>query len=101
MSDNENKKGNNANNAAPLSENELGDVNGGLWGITIMDTCPHEFSFDKCCYNFGKCPNLVVKKSGISFNEYFQKEMYDYVFSCAKGYFYNERAMTSEKLPSY
>jgi hypothetical protein len=101
MSENENTKEINATTAAPLNEDELKDVSGGLWGITITDTCIHEFDFDKCCDNFGKCPNLVVKKSSSHFDQNKQEKIYEYLFSCAKGYFYNARANMNTELPSY
>ena len=97
----ENEKENSANTAEPLSENELSDVSGGLWGITIWDTCTHEFSFQKCCRNFGQCPNLIEKNTNTRYDHEKECYMYDFVFSCAKGYFYNVNASTNKLLPNY
>lgn len=99
MADNE--KENTANNTAPLNENELGDVNGGLWDITIWDTCTHQFDFQKCCRNFGQCPNLIAKNTNTRYDHEIEGYMFDYVLSCAKGYFHNVNASTNKLLPNY
>ncbi|MEA4832715.1 hypothetical protein SDC9_103480 [bioreactor metagenome] len=72
--------------ANAVNDDELSDVSGGLWNITILDTCPKSFNYFHCCKNFGKCPNLIINDEQ-SRNAGFLKKAYSYVFSCAKGYF--------------
>lgn len=79
-------------NAAPIDgvnaidDNELAGVSGGLWNITILDTCPKCFEYLRCCKNFGKCPNLIINSETVRSDGLFKKA-YSYVFSCAKGYY--------------
>lgn len=87
-------KGKNASgqNPAPvdgvnaIDDNELTNVSGGLWNITILDTCPKCFEYFRCCKNFGKCPNLIINSENVR-NAGLFKKAYSYVFSCSKGYY--------------
>jgi hypothetical protein len=76
-----------ADTASALNEKDLEAVSGGLLGITIVDTCPQKYDYGHCCDNFGRCPNLIVNSEDV--HNDFQKEqtVYNYVFSCAKGYY--------------
>jgi hypothetical protein len=80
------------NSNAPVSEahtiddNELAGVSGGLWNITLLDTCPKRFDYLHCCKNFGKCPNLIINSENVRNVNPFKKA-YSYVFSCSKGYY--------------
>jgi len=64
-----------------LSDEELEDVGGGLFGITIVDTCEKHWKEDICCAIWGKCPNLLTISSESTPFEYTD------VFKCNKGYF--------------
>lgn len=77
-----------------IDDNELADVSGGLWDITILDTCPKHFEYLRCCKNFGKCPNLIIDHVNTHDAGLFKKT-YSYVFSCAKGY-YSQVSWTNE-----
>lgn len=72
--------------ANELHDNDLSDVSGGLWNITILDTCPKCFDYLRCCKNFGKCPNLIINSENVR-NAGLFKKAYSYVFSCSKGYY--------------
>jgi len=72
--------------ANALPDNDLSDVSGGLWNITLIDTCPKCFEYFRCCKNFGKCPNLIINHENVR-NVGLFKKAYSYVFSCSKGYF--------------
>lgn len=72
--------------ANAVDDNALADVSGGLWGITILDTCPKCFDYFHCCKNFGKCPNLIINSENVRNVGLFQKA-YSYVYSCSKGYY--------------
>jgi hypothetical protein len=71
---------------APLDENELENVSGGLWGITIFDTCQQKYDYKHCCNNFGNCPQLDV------IGEYIEvvngRKVRHFTCSCNKGYFF-------------
>jgi len=68
-----------------LDENELESVSGGLFGITIIDTCQQKYDYDHCCNNFGSCPQLNV------IGEYIEivngRKVRTITCSCNKGYF--------------
>jgi hypothetical protein len=71
------------NNA--LSEDELKDVSGGLWNITLIDTCPQKYDYNHCCNNFGNCPQLeVIMDFSIVENGRRTRHI---TCSCNKGYF--------------
>ena len=73
--------------ANELNENELENVSGGLWGITIMDTCRNRFDERVCMECFGEyCPQLVVndRKFDIGYKGSTKDE---YVLTCKKGCF--------------
>lgn len=69
-----------------LSDDELNGVSGGLFDITIIDTCQQKYDYNHCCNNFGKCPQLHV------IGEYIEVEngrkVLHIACSCKKGYFY-------------
>lgn len=75
--------------AKELADKELQDVSGGLWGITIIDTCLGKYDYDKCCNNFGRCDNLIVVSEDVQFDLANGQRIHNYVFSCAKGCFSN------------
>jgi hypothetical protein len=68
-----------------LSEDELEGVSGGLWGITLIDTCPEKYDYNHCCNNFGNCPQLVVISEYIDVSN--GRQMRHITCSCDKGYF--------------
>lgn len=64
-----------------INENELENVSGGLWGITIIDACENSFVLDKCFTNiWGQCPKLIIESKTVS-----EQGIPTYCFSCAKG----------------
>lgn len=69
-----------------LSEDELNGVSGGLFGITIIDTCQQKYDYFHCCKNFGDCPQLDVV------GEYIEnvngRKVRHFTCSCNKGYFF-------------
>ncbi len=74
-----------------ISESELENVSGGLWNITILDTCENSFVADKCFASiWGKCPKLIIENQKLS--ELNQKT---YCFSCAKGCYTKLTYMTN------
>lgn len=94
MLNNEEKKDNispqvQADAANELCDKQLEDVSGGLWGITIIDTCQKKYDYNHCCNNFGRCPNLIINSEDVQFDEANFQRVHHYVFSCAKGYFAN------------
>ena len=89
MSANEAKKENiniPVNEVHAIDDNELVGVSGGLWNITLLDTCQKRFDYLHCCKNFGKCPNLVINSEKVHKINPFKKA-YSGVFSCSKGYY--------------
>lgn len=65
-----------------LSDKELEDVGGGLFGITIVDSCEKRWNEGICSSAiWGKCPNLLTIRSETTPIEYTD------VFKCQKGYF--------------
>ncbi len=69
-----------------LSEDELGDVSGGLFGITIIDTCQKKYDYNHCCNNFGNCPQLYVIGEYIAVEN--GRKMRHITCGCNKGYFF-------------
>ena len=44
-----------------ISEKDLESVTGGLWGITILDSCNKRFYKEICeTSTWGNCPHLIV-----------------------------------------
>ncbi len=72
--------------SAAVGDDDLANVSGGLWNITLWDTCPKSFNYFHCCKNFGKCPNLIIDHVNVR-NDGLFKKAYSYDFSCSKGYF--------------
>lgn len=69
-----------------LKENELEDVSGGLWGITLIDTCKNEYQSGICRYNdFGRCPRLIIEEQ--EHIRTYNFSGYCYVVTCSKGCF--------------
>jgi len=64
-----------------LNDEELKDVGGGLFGITIVDTCEKRWNEGICNAIWGMCPNLLTISSVTTPIEYTD------VFKCKKGYF--------------
>lgn len=64
-----------------INESELENVSGGLWNITILDTCENAFVADKCYWSvWGQCPRLIIESQKLS---EFNQEIY--CFTCTKG----------------
>lgn len=70
--------------ANELSEKELEDVSGGLWGITIIDTCQKKYDYNHCCNNFGRCPNLIINSEDVQFDEVNFQRVHHYFFLAPK-----------------
>jgi hypothetical protein len=68
-----------------LDENELESVSGGLFGITIIDTCQQKYDYNHCCNNFGNCPQLDVIGEYIGLVN--GRKVRTISCSCNKGYF--------------
>lgn len=65
-----------------ISESELKNVSGGLWDMTIIDTCENAFVLDKCVTSFwGKCPKFIIESKETD------RATITYCFSCNKGCF--------------
>lgn len=77
-------KADNGNNKQ-LSDDELNGVSGGLFGITIIDTCQQKYDYNHCCNNFGNCPQLDSSEHIEVVNG---RRVRHIVCSCNKGYFY-------------
>ena len=78
-----------------LKENELENVSGGLWGITIIDQCISRFEERICMECFGEyCPQLDVvnRKFDIQHDGSTKNE---YVLTCKKGCFKDLRFLKS------
>ncbi|MEA4832716.1 hypothetical protein SDC9_103481 [bioreactor metagenome] len=74
-----------------INESELENVSGGLWNITIWDTCENAFVADKCFANiWGQCPKLIVESKSLS-----ELNQYTYCFTCTKGCFAKLKYMTN------
>jgi bacteriocin-like protein len=74
--------------ANELNENDLENVSGGLWGITILDTCRNSFEERVCMECFGEyCPQLVVNDQ--KYDYYQGNTKNEYVLTCKKGCFKN------------
>ncbi|MEN6315560.1 MAG: hypothetical protein ABFD25_15105 [Clostridiaceae bacterium] len=69
-----------------LSDDELNGVSGGLFDITIIDTCQKKYDYNHCCYNFGKCPQLDVMGEYVEFVN--GRKVRHFTCSCNKGYFF-------------
>ncbi|MEA4832717.1 MAG: hypothetical protein VB118_08885 [Oscillospiraceae bacterium] len=73
--------------SSELKDNELEDVSGGLFGITLIDECPWEFKFTSCMMSpFGRCPRLIVEDKKPRYPSY-PSLGYEYVVTCSKGIF--------------
>lgn len=70
-----------------LKENELEDVSGGLFGITIIDECPNKFDLYYCMISlYGKCPRLIIEEKKPQYKS--RPDLgYKYVVTCSKGVF--------------
>lgn len=68
-----------------LSEDDLNGVSGGLFGITIIDTCQKRYDYMHCCSNFGCCPQLDVVGEYIEYVN--GRKVRTFTCSCKKGYF--------------
>lgn len=65
-----------------LSDEELENVGGGFFGITIVDTCEKRWNEGICSSAiWGECPNLLTISSVTTPFEYTD------VYKCQKGYF--------------
>ena len=84
MSDKEVK--NHINKQDPLSEDELDGVSGGLYGITLFDTCQHKYDYNHCRNNFGDCPQLDVIGEYIEYVN--GRKVRHFTCTCNKGYFF-------------
>ncbi len=70
-----------------LKDNELEDVSGGLFGITLVDECPYEFKFTSCMMSlFGRCPRLIVEGKKLRYPSH-PDLGYEYIVTCSKGVF--------------
>lgn len=85
MSEKEDKMSVNTENSSELSEDALNSVSGGLFGITIIDTCPQKYEYHHCCKNFGKCPQLIVICENIEVVD--ANRVHNITCSCNKGFF--------------
>ncbi len=69
-----------------LCEDELNGVAGGLFDITIIDTCQKQYDYYHCCNNFGACPQLEIVGE---YNEFVNgRKIRHFTCSCKKGYFF-------------
>lgn len=74
-----------------ISESELENVTGGLWNMTIVDTCENAFVADKCFANiWGPCPRLIIESQTLS-----ELNQTTYCFSCTKGCYTKLTYMTN------
>ncbi len=73
---------------SPVSEKDLENVSGGLWGITIFDSCQKRFYKEICETSmFGSCPHLIVVNKVSNYHSQTVETITTY--SCSKGCFKN------------
>lgn len=84
----ENKKTNEAPaKQSELAERDMENISGGLWGITILDSCQGRFYKEICETSlFGNCPHLIVVNKT---KNYKAAQMIETIttYSCSKGCF--------------